>query len=365
MDQGIIVKDDRMNSEWMAFLGELGGRRDDRGFTVFGSTESKNIQLDKESFLCDLSHLSWIHATGVDASSFLHGQLTNDLETLPASRSQLSAYCNPKGRMLCLFRISRHRDGFLLQLPGELSAAVLKRLTMYVLRAKVTLQSLDQELASLGVHGTAAAELLARQLGPLPPGPDGVATDPNGIQVLALPGIDQARYQVVAPATQLKEIWRALASRIPTVAGWSWSWLDIVTGIPQIWSATSEEFIPQMANLDLIGGVSFKKGCYPGQEIVARMHYLGRLKQRMIRAHVEAYAQPGPADRLYAGEGSAQSAGTLVDAHPAPDGGFDLLAVVQLAALTEGELHLGASDGPTLERCGLPYSLDSPRQRQD
>jgi hypothetical protein len=136
-----------------------------------------------------------------------------------------------------------------------------------------------------------------------------------------------------------------------------WDWLDIMAGIPGVHPETSDAFVPQMANLEIVGGVNFKKGCYPGQEIVARMQYLGKLKQRMYRARFEGNTQPHPGDSIFAPDFPGQSAGTVVAAQPAPDNGFDLLAVIQISSAEAGELHLGSETGPKLSLQNLPYPV--------
>ncbi|MDO8705651.1 MAG: hypothetical protein Q7J84_11975, partial [Sulfuricaulis sp.] len=131
----------------------------------------------------------------------------------------------------------------------------------------------------------------------------------------------------------------------------------IMAGIPSVHPGTIEEFVPQMANLEAVGGVNFKKGCYPGQEIVARMQYLGKLKQRMYRAHVQGGVLPRPGDAIFAPDFPGQSAGTVVDAQAAPDNGYDLLAVIQISSAGAGELHLKNEIGQLLSLQPLPYTL--------
>jgi folate-binding protein YgfZ len=137
-----------------------------------------------------------------------------------------------------------------------------------------------------------------------------------------------------------------------------WSWLDIMAGLPTVLPETSEAFVPQMANLEILGGVNFKKGCYPGQEIVARMQYLGRLKQRMFRAHVDSPQRPMPGLDVHCPEFGEQSAGAVVDAQPSPRGGYDLLAVIQISCARSEELRLGDRQGPRLkietQPCAIP-----------
>jgi len=135
----------------------------------------------------------------------------------------------------------------------------------------------------------------------------------------------------------------------------AWTWLDIAAGVPRIDAATSEQFVPQMVNLELLSGVDFKKGCYPGQEIVARMHYLGRLKQRMYRAHAESAVTPGTP--IFAPDLPGQPTGAVIASAVAPAGGYDLIAVLQMSSAAGGVLHLGSATGPTLQLLPLPYAL--------
>ncbi len=304
--------------------------------------------------LCKLSALSWVYAEGEDAAYFLQSQLTNDVSALDNSHSQLHGYCNPKGRLLCIVRLVRHNHGFLLQLPTELRDAIVERLRKYVLRAKLSVNPAD-DLAGVGVAGRPAVDALTQHLGPLP------ATDNGYLQrgalgVYGLPG-PVPRFQIIGPWSDLQPLWDALSGSLQACPPSAWSRLDISAGIPQILPATSEAFVPQMVNLDLVGGVSFEKGCYPGQEIVARMHYLGKLKQRMIRAQVTTSAAPKPGDKIYVPDRGEQSAGTLVDAQLSAPGCYDVLAVVQLNAYRAGKLLLNDANGPELEPRSLPYDL--------
>jgi hypothetical protein len=165
------------------------------------------------------------------------------------------------------------------------------------------------------------------------------------------------RFEIIAPTDHAMKLWTNLKPKTTPVAPPVWAWLDIMAGIPGVHPETSDAFVPQMANLEIVGGVNFKKGCYPGQEIVARMQYLGKLKQRMYRAHLEGDSQPRPGDSVFAPDFPGQSAGTVVAAQAAPDNGFDLLAVIQISSAEIGELHLGSETGPKLSLQTLPYSV--------
>ena len=337
-----------MLREWKAELIEAGGVLDCGAILHYGNPQAEVLAAASGTVYCPLTHIGMIKASGADAASFLQGQLSNDLLTLQDA-SQLSAYCTAQGRMIALFRIVRRGEELFLLLPRELLASVLKRLTMYVLRAKVTLSAAD-DWALLGLSGPAANEALKRADLPAPALPE--AATGGALTIIAIPG-PAPRYLLLGP----EEAVRAFASRdgISAVGSQAWAWLDIQSGLPTIGSKTTEAFVPQMVNLDLLNGINFRKGCYPGQEIVARTHYLGRLKQRMYRASLPRdQAVPAPGTALAAPNLPGQPAGTVVDAQRGPDGQVDLLAVIQISSHDEGIVSL---QDARLTFRDLPYPL--------
>ena len=301
-----------------------------------------------------LDHLGLIPVAGADAQSFLSAQLTSDVQALAAGRCQYSGYCTPKGRLLATFLLWRREDTFYLQLPAVLQEPLQKRLSRFVLRSKVTIAGAGSDWLHFGVAGGNAAMLLGQMLGGVPAASGEVRHFADATVI----GLPLDRYVVAVAADRAQALGKAFAGIGLAPAGIDlWRWLDISAGVPVIMPATQEEFVPQMVNLDLIGGVSFTKGCYPGQEIVARMHYLGRLKQRMYRFHVESAEAPRPGDKLYATAFEEQACGMMVDAARPPEGrGYDALAVVQVDQ-AHGSLHLRATDGPVLELAELPYPV--------
>ncbi len=341
-----------MTPEWRDFLTREGAVFDAAGGVLhFGDPEAERqaaADAAAGGVIVDLSPLSVIRVQGPDAQAFLHAQLTNDLRRLEARRSQLAAWCNAQGRMLALMRVWRRGEAFLLLLPTERRDAVLERLRRFVLRAQVELDSLDTTLARLGVSGLQAARLLRETVGFAPEGPDAALTE-NELSVLALPAGPFSRYLLAAPFEQAAALWQKFSEHGLRPAGFEvWTWLDIQAGLPQIYDATAEAFIPQMVNLDLLGGVSFSKGCYPGQEIVSRLHHRGGLKQRLYRLHVHTPAAPPPGTPVYSPAQAGERAGSVVHAAPSPKGGCDLLAVIQIACAEAGDLRLGAALGPPL-----------------
>lgn len=277
-----------------------------------------------------LQDFALLRFSGDDAASFLHGQLTCDVNALKPGSACYGGYCTPKGRLLATFLLWRRADGFLMLVPAALSEGVRKRLSMYILRSKVNAEDLSSTLAWVGLHGDDMTAALARIQ----------AGHPDPVPVVELAG---GRRLAAVPREGLD---------LPADDG-RWAAADIAAGIPFILPATQEEFVPQMVNLDLIGALSYSKGCYPGQEIVARTHYLGRLKQRMYRATVAAAAAPG--DTLHCAELGEQSAGMIVNAAPAPGGRQQVLAVLQSSNATGTPYHLGSLQGPQLALAELPY----------
>lgn len=346
-------------ADWKRFLETQGAVFDADRVLHFGQADAETRAARDRDVLADLSSLALLRVDGADRETFLQGQLTNDIRVVDDTHAQLSAYCNPKGRMFAVFLIFRRNDALYLQLPSVLAENVAKRLRMFVLRAKVKLEAPDAGLMRIGVSGPNAATLVRQAVGQAPANPLGSITV-NAVTVIRLPG-PHPRFELLAPAASMPDLWTSLAKTAAPVGSGPWAWLDIEAGLPTILPPTSEEFVPQMANLELVGGVSFTKGCYPGQEIVARMHYLGRLKQRMHRGHVEGAAAPKAGDKLYVREFGEQSAGMIVDAQPSPDGGYDLLAVVQQELVAGAEFHLGEINGPMVQLAPAPYPFPDPK----
>jgi len=295
----------------------------------------------------ELRHLGLLSCKGDEARAFLHAQLTSDVAGLAEGEARLGGWCSAKGRLLATFLVVPRGDEFLLQLPRELAAGVAKRLSMFILRARAKLADASDAWTQFGVWGGAAAERLAALKLPVPQGPMRAAATDAGVVVQIAP----QRYLVLAPAAQ-REPLAALAGDAGEQA---WLLEEIRAGRPQVVQATQDQFVPQMVNLERLGAIDFKKGCYPGQEIVARTQYRGVLKRRMIRARVGAAAAAG--DALFADDDPAQASGTVANAAAAPEGGSELLAVAQISALEGARpLRLRAADGPPLELLPLPYA---------
>jgi len=285
-----------------------------------------------------------LRAEGADAANFLHSQLTQDIASIDSTQARLAGYCSAKGRLLATLIVWRRGvDELLLACSADVLPASLKRLSMFVLRSKCKLSDASATVALYGLAGDAAT----RWLGEAAPAAPWRRQSIDRALVMRLPdGAGQARYLWAAPADEPPPA-------LPPLAPAAWDWLEVMSGVPRIVSATAEQFVPQMVNLELVGGVNFQKGCYPGQEVVARSQYRGTLKRRAFVFELDAAAQPG--QEVFAADDPAQPAGLVVNA-ASFEGRHAALVEAKLGALDAG-LHLAGAQGPLLRRVALPYAL--------
>lgn len=345
-----------MKLEWKDFLINAGAEFSDGRIESFGNPDQERQIVHTGDIICDLSHYGLIAAYGQNTEAFLQGQFTNDISRVDLEHSQLNSYCTPKGRMLANFRVFKRDENWYLLLPFELVESTLNRLRMFVMRAKVTLEDADDALIRFGLNGPTATELLKTITGSIPE-EVGTAVRHDDYTIIRVAGI-VPRFEIYGQLDSMTKLWQSLDVNAAPVGANIWELLNIEAGIPVIVSKTSEAFVPQMANMELINGVDFKKGCYTGQEIVARMHYLGKLKRRMYRINFNTDQQPAPGDSLYAEQSEGGSAtGTIVSAQQQSDGSFDALAVIQITDAENQPLRLYDANGPVIKILGLPYSL--------
>ncbi|WP_137718483.1 CAF17-like 4Fe-4S cluster assembly/insertion protein YgfZ [Methylobacillus flagellatus] len=341
-----------MQVNWQDFLSAQGilGAADDEQRN-FGDVVAEVQAAATGNALYELSHLGLLQVEGADATAFLQGQFTNDIKALDGSNSQLAGYCNPKGRMLALFTAFAHHDHLHLQLDGRLREAILKRLRMYVMRSKVTLTDVSESVLRIAVSGPDSAAALENLFARLPQQPGQLVSLEHGA-VLRLAG-DIPAFQIFSDAEHMPAIWQALRATHRPVGRNAWEWLQIQAGIPDVVPATQEAFVPQMLNLDALDGISLTKGCYTGQEIVARTHYLGKVKRRTLPAHLASDSRPIAGTAVQ--DAAGNEAGMVVRSAQAPQGGHDVLVEVRLEAV-DGGLSLQQQ---VLSLGTLPYALPS------
>lgn len=305
--------------------------------------------------LAPLPELGVVCVSGSDAVPFLQSQLTNDVSRLTPDRVQLSGYCTPKGRLLATFHQWRTEDGVFMRMPREIIGSVVKRLSMFVLRAKAKITDVSDVWVTHALLGDGAD--LLNDAGLSAPDTPWVSTTAGGVRVdRLLPTPDGvSRYLLTSP----REAQLPLFKDVAPGSSRHWWLSEIDAAVPTIFAATQEKFVPQMINLEVLGGVDFKKGCYPGQEIVARSQYLGKLKRRMNIADVDAL-HVQPATDVYHSD-ATQPVGTVVMAAETRERSA-LLFEAPIDRLEWGSLHLQSSDGPRLRVRPLPYVLFDPTE---
>ncbi len=294
--------------------------------------------MSQTTFFVPLADHGLIRASGEDAAPFLHNLLTNDITHLPADGARHAALCTAKGRMIASFLIWREGPDYLLLLSADILPAILKKLSMYVLRSKVKLTDISSERSLFGAIGA--------NIDPAEPMTTAAFAGGTAIRldasrcVLALPA--GAVPQGIPPGARLED----------------WHLAEIRAGMPRIVAATQEAFTPQMVNYELaaVGGVSFQKGCYPGQEIVARTQYLGKVKRRMYRVKLDGAFPPGT--DVFTPEAGDQHCGAVVLCAPSPEGGHEALLVVQSSGMEANAVHVGKPDGPLAQPLPLPYAVE-------
>jgi len=343
-----------MNNDWKQFLAESGASlgQDD----VFRFNGEHHSDLAEGGFICDLSHFSTVVIAGPEATDFMQGQFTNDVSAVDDCHSQLSAFCNKKGRMVANFRLFQYQQNYFLSVRSELVERSIEHLQHYVLSAQVAIQDVSEQLVHIGISGDDAETILSTYITELNGDIDSVSKNDDYIAI-RIAG-DKPRFEIFCAADKARTLWQDAASKLAVANGDTWNYLHIRSGLPFIDMATSEEFVPQMANMELINGVSFTKGCYTGQEIVARTHYLGKQKRRTFRIRIESQQPPLPGDLLATDTSTdSQYIGTIINVYQVSDGEFEALAVIQMAA-TDARLQLKGVDS-RITILDLPYSLEA------
>ena len=296
---------------------------------------------NNQPVLVDIRHMCLISIRGEDSKSFLQGQFSNDITRIQGSAGQLNAYCTPKGRAVSIFQLFEQSAQYWMLIPADIEESLLKRLRMFVMRAKVRFHTMPENQIIGGIG-------------------EFEDTRDSGLLVIKPKG-DIKRFIIVS--TEGEEKISDIRESYPCLdEGDSWKLVDIQSGIPQVYSSTSENFIPQNVNLDITDGVNFRKGCYPGQEIVARLKYLGKSKQRMAIGTInlssaDTIKSVEPGDEIFSTERPDQKSGVVVDAVHVSNNCFWVSAVVPVTHIGKVGLHLGTATGPVFTQTELPYEL--------
>ncbi len=341
------------NNDWQEYQFIQGAVINNETITSFGNIENELQCTQNQNVICDLSHLGLLEVSGDDAVTFLQGQVTNDVRLIGDNHAHYTGYCSPKGRLLALFFAFSHNQKLHLEFNQKLLEPITKRLRMYVMRAKVTINDVSDSTVRIGLSGNNIVDLLAPFFATVPKLAYESANNENGT-IICMPNAGMPRYQIVGNTEQAKTMWLALKSDCKPVGKACWEWLEIQAGIPDVYLSTQEEFVPQMLNLDALNAINYKKGCYTGQEIVARTHYLGKVKRRTQLAHIASDIGPTLGDDVM--DANQQAIGKIVRCAPAIDAGFVVLVECRLESLALGDIYW---NNIAFSIKQLPYSLDS------
>ncbi len=351
-----------MNTEWKSFLAEQGAQfNDENQIVTFGLPEIEHFLVKHGPIISDLSKQGLIKVNGEEAFDFLQGQFSNDLKEVNAQTAQLAAYCDPQGKVIALLTIFKIEEAYYLNFDESLKDIVFKRLSLFKMRAKVVLEEVSDSLLQIGYAGEFGDLDLQRDLSTklkniyqVEPIAEEVVKNVIAIKV---PGPYHS-YKLFGNLPEMKTVWQALKSNGEAIGEQDWSLLNIVSGQPTVNEATSGQFIAQFLNLDKLDAINFKKGCFPGQEVIARMHYRGKATKRMLRMHTEADTLLPAATELRLKDAANRNYKfSLIASAPDIYQGTVSLAIATVKSLetVKGDLTSEAGDIYTIEP--LPYDL--------
>jgi len=367
----------KMQSNWKTHLESNGAVIENNIVVHYGDSkhELAKMLVDNKTVVADLSHYGLIKISGSDAKSFLQSQFSNDINLVTESQAQLNSYCSPKGRVLALFNLFQVKDHYYLQLPRALLDSILKRLTMFKMRADVELVDVSDNLLCIGVSGPSAGSILKNAFKNYPDSnyaclnivnSKNADQYQNTITIIQLANTteskNQSQFLIFANSESLINFWTNNNDNLEPIGCHAWSLLNIQSGIPSIETETIDAFVPQMLNLQLINAVSFSKGCYPGQEIVARTQYLGKLKKRMylLKSKNNKILAPGT-DLSTEKAIDDQSKGKIVNCQVSIDGSIEALAVLQISSVDDGKVVVKSEPNIKFSIQNLPYSFEEPK----
>jgi tRNA-modifying protein YgfZ len=329
------------------------------------STQNTLLPTLLPSGVATLPHLGVIRVAGADAASFLQGQLTNDVVLLGMNEARLAAFCSAKGRMQASFIAFKHvaidsaqsTPDILLICSRDILAPTLKRLSMFVMRAKAKLTDATAEFNIFGLTGEATKKAIfsiATQAINTPTSSLFKANSGNLTSISLYSALGQSRSLLIAPLNEAAPAGEALSTEL-------WNWGEVHAGIATITAPIVDAFVPQMLNYESVGGVNFKKGCYPGQEVVARSQFRGTLKRRAYVVQIDASndkdLQPLVGQDIFHESDAEQPCGMMAQVAQNPSGGFSAIVSMQVSASTGGKLTLGSASGANITLLPLPYPL--------
>jgi tRNA-modifying protein YgfZ len=330
-----------MQEQWQNFLKEQGATIEDNGAINF---KISDIEITKTELASPLANFTILAISGNDRHTFLHGQFINDLNLIEKPGAQLSAWCNPKGQVITNFIIINTGISYLLLFKQDLKEFVQKRLSMFVMRSDVTIENITESSPIIGMANTKDLSALGENI----PTNAGEVYAVDGLVIICHPD-NSGRYLITG-------ITEALTKKLPELhltltSSTSWELLDVLSGLPWITSATQEQFLPQMLNLDVLNGLSYQKGCYPGQEVIARLHYRGEVKKRLQLIKTDNELVVG--DSVYL-DNSENKIGTVINSARDPVGNYYGLAVIEL----EKESEKLISSDKEITLIELPYEIN-------
>ena len=342
-----------MHANWQRYLQSVGARIENHSVRHFGDPEAELRAVQTGTVLCNLSHFGLLHFSGEDSRAFLHSQLSSDVQKLTALTAQFSSYCTPKGRVLASVLLWQAGEAYIAQLHGDLLDSIRNRLAKFILRSRVKIDNASDTHVSVGLAGKNAEAVAKKNWGAIPLQVHGAAHNQSSVLIRLAPD----RFQITCTVKEAPALWEKLMRGATPAGCGCWDWLNIRSGIPVITPATQELFVPQMLNLEIIGAVSFNKGCYPGQEVIARTQHLGTPKRRTYLANIQSENSPQPGEDLFSGDTQDQTCGMIINAAISPEDGHDVLAVIQIGSARDGNVHWKSPAGPVLKLLPLPYTV--------
>lgn len=316
-------------AQWRSILEQSGAIFDQSGVSNFGEIETEASLALSSDIITDLSHFGLIEVRGEDAQKFLSNLLTGDVKLVTSEKGIFTSWCDAKGRALATLWLFMYEGSYYILLPQAILESVLSGLKRYLLRVKVSLSDASSTLLRIGVSGPGAGTRMAGLFACEPARESGQIIRVRECALIRVHGVPHPRWIVIGPVAELSSLWSEFAHSFHAVGSNAWSLLDILSGLPSIFTETAGEFIPQMLDLEALGGLCFTKGCYPGQEVIARLHYRGQLKRRVYSAFVNCESLPVPGTPLY-GAGLTESVGTVVSSARYPDGSVAMQVVVKI-----------------------------------